>query len=346
MATLNLQEFIDYLNSHVNKSIYVWGAQGQDLKTLTDAKIRSMETSLTYANSAIALKNKRINIEGAKAFDCSGLGMYFFQNLKGYKKTDHSADMLLDGYCIRITKAELRKGDTVFRLDSKGNAYHIGFVVDNELNVVESYGREKGVIKKSLNAWGANYWNGFGRFTFFKTQIVADDKKQPSYKGYEFTRELKYKSPTMSGEDVKALQSLLVAKGVSPGSIDGKFGPNTKKAVQNFQKLNNLKVDGIAGKNTFVALGGKWKTSSTTTVVTYKFSLTKSVKKGTKGTEAKLVQKALKDHGYDLGKYGVDGSFGADSVAALKKFQKDKGRKVDGICGKDTCKALGGKWNG
>lgn len=44
-------------------------------------------------------------------------------------------------------------------------------------------------------------------------------------------------------------------------------------------------------------------------------------------------------------KYGfsldVDGSFGADTEAAVKAFQKSKGLTVDGIVGPKTWKALG-----
>ena len=54
----------------------------------------------------------------------------------------------------------------------------------------------------------------------------------------------------------------------------------------------------------------------------------------------KWLQTRLKELGYNIGKYGVDGSFGADTLAAVKKFQKDKGIAVDGFVGKDTHKKL------
>jgi len=54
------------------------------------------------------------------------------------------------------------------------------------------------------------------------------------------------------GEGVKALQTLL---GVKP--VDGKFGPNTKKALEKFQKENNLTPDGIAGPKTLEAFNKK-----------------------------------------------------------------------------------------
>lgn len=63
------------------------------------------------------------------------------------------------------------------------------------------------------------------------------------------------------GDDVKELQVTLVQKGYSVGKYgaDGIFGDSTKKAVQNFQKLNRLKTDGIVGKNTAHKLGWLYK---------------------------------------------------------------------------------------
>lgn len=54
----------------------------------------------------------------------------------------------------------------------------------------------------------------------------------------------------------------------------------------------------------------------------------------------KWLQKRLIDLGYSCGKAGIDGSFGNDTDKAVRKFQKDRGLKVDGYVGKDTYKAL------
>ena len=54
----------------------------------------------------------------------------------------------------------------------------------------------------------------------------------------------------------------------------------------------------------------------------------------------KWLQKRLIELGYSVGKSGVDGSFGYDTLAAVKQFQKDKGLKVDGRVGSATYKAL------
>ena len=65
-----------------------------------------------------------------------------------------------------------------------------------------------------------------------------------------------------------------------------------------------------------------------------------NMKKGDKGEEVKYVQILLIGMGYDLGKWGADGDFGAKTEAAVKQFQKSKGLKVDGIVGPKTWAAL------
>ncbi|MBP3706506.1 MAG: spore cortex-lytic enzyme [Clostridia bacterium] len=58
-----------------------------------------------------------------------------------------------------------------------------------------------------------------------------------------------------TGDEVYTIQQILKQKGYYNGSLDGVFGTATKNAVMAFQKDNNLKVDGIAGKETLYALG-------------------------------------------------------------------------------------------
>lgn len=65
------------------------------------------------------------------------------------------------------------------------------------------------------------------------------------------------------GEDVRTrkksyqltdIQRALTKAGFNLGSIDGKLGPKTKKAIQAFQKEHNLTVDGIVGAKTWEKL--------------------------------------------------------------------------------------------
>ena len=55
-------------------------------------------------------------------------------------------------------------------------------------------------------------------------------------------------------DDFDGVQSALSKLGFDPGALDGKDGPNTKKAVRAFQAHASVDVDGIAGPVTKQAL--------------------------------------------------------------------------------------------
>ena len=55
------------------------------------------------------------------------------------------------------------------------------------------------------------------------------------------------------GWEVKRLQTLLAERGYDPGEANGKFGPETERAVRELQEESDLVVDGIAGPMTWRA---------------------------------------------------------------------------------------------
>lgn len=61
------------------------------------------------------------------------------------------------------------------------------------------------------------------------------------------------------------------------------------------------------------------------------------IKKGSKGSSVKKLQTKLNEFGY---KIKIDGIFGADTLAAVKKFQKKYKLVIDGIVGKKTWSRL------
>ena len=54
------------------------------------------------------------------------------------------------------------------------------------------------------------------------------------------------------------------------------------------------------------------------------------------GSDVVLCQQILRANGYDIGSYGVDGKYGKQTEAAVKKFQDEHGLVVDGIVGVKT----------
>ena len=62
-------------------------------------------------------------------------------------------------------------------------------------------------------------------------------------------------------------------------------------------------------------------------------------KYGSRGTEVRTIQEKLKRWGYYNG--SVDGIYGTQTVAAVKRFQQKNGLAVDGIAGQKTLAAMG-----
>ena len=240
-----LNTFINYLDAQVkNHSIYVFGAQGEGYPTITASWISKMETTPRNAERAIAHWKKECQLgyeKVLKAFDCSGLGMYELAILFGYP--DATADTMFKKYCTQITKSQLKRGDWVFKRNSVGKCTHIGYVVDNNLNVIEAKGRDYGVVKLPFSRGD---WNCYGRPSCFRDEIESTwVVTRPLHKG-------------LKGEDVAELQRRLIERGFSCGKWgdDGSYGSATEKAVMELQKSSGtLEVDGRAGRKTLTYLG-------------------------------------------------------------------------------------------
>ena len=116
----------------------------------------------------------------------------------------------------------------------------------------------------------------------------------------------------------------------APVDADGIFGPATRAAVQAFQRLRGLRVDGVCGPQT-------WNT-----LVEASFRLgDRFVYRRTpmlRGDDVAELQQRLCTLGFDTGR--VDGIFGDDTARALDEFQRNAGLPVDGIVGGATLREL------
>lgn len=76
------------------------------------------------------------------------------------------------------------------------------------------------------------------------------------------------------------------------------------------------------------------------TILTLQYNKVEALSKyGSRGTEVRTIQDKLKRWGYYNG--SVDGIYGSQTVAAVKRFQQKNGLAVDGIAGTNTLKAMG-----
>jgi len=111
----------------------------------------------------------------------------------------------------------------------------------------------------------------------------------------------------LSGEPVRRLQAKL---GVEE---DGEFGPNTEKALKDWQTKNSISADGVAGPDTFMAMG------------LYELVL---LKEGTHGNAVKKLQEKLA--------ISTDGQFGSATEKAVRDYQQKNGLVTDGMAGPAT----------
>lgn len=151
------ERFLAYLRAQLG-SIYVWGAQGETVSNT--AWIYAKETTQYNGARAVALYEKRLaeGVDPIVAYDCSGLIVRFLLDNKLIPYDISSRGLY--GRCKALTREQLQPGDLVFR-HNHVRIYHVG-VYMGDGKVIESKGRDDGVVERDIDASGANYWNRFG----------------------------------------------------------------------------------------------------------------------------------------------------------------------------------------
>lgn len=152
----SLNEFCAYLEAQSGQP-YLWGGQHTKLTPQNYVEvINRMESSPEYIKAVEKFCAKAFK-KGATvlyAYDCSGLGMYFLQNLKKVYTHDMSADSLMRK--CEMTD-EPKRGYWVFRLSGE-TAVHIGYMVSDK-EVIHAKGRAYGVVKERYKK---SYWHAVG----------------------------------------------------------------------------------------------------------------------------------------------------------------------------------------
>lgn len=157
-----LTEFILYLESQIGEP-YLWGGQHTrltpknyiDVITKHEKKEENREAAIEYCKAKFDA-----GADALYAYDCSGLGMYFLQNLKHIYKSDMTANSMMN-QCEIVT--EPKKGYWLFRLND-GRATHIGYLVSDS-EVIHAKGRKYGVARER---YIKSYWHKIGKPKCFK----------------------------------------------------------------------------------------------------------------------------------------------------------------------------------
>lgn len=149
--------------------------------------------------------------------------------------------------------------------------------------------------------------------------------------------------PTLSlgdrGQDVKAVQRRLRL------IADGRFGPQTRRAVQAFQAAAGLAPDGVVGPLTWAALGRAGATSSGPAwgrAVPPGTSGRPVLSLGATGPAVADAQRLLTTRGF---RSTADGRFGPATHASVVAFQRRRNLTADGVVGPLTWAALGTEAN-
>ena len=132
--------------------------------------------------------------------------------------------------------------------DDTTDTDHVGiveYVKNGVITVIE--GNYSQSVKRRQIPVNYRYIRGYG-----VPKYDTEKKKEV------FTLEMRQLKKGCKGEDVRALQILLMGRGYTVGEsgADGDFGSNTLSAVKRYQKAHGIGADGIAGIKTMSSLLG------------------------------------------------------------------------------------------
>lgn len=121
----------------------------------------------------------------------------------------------------------------------------------------------------------------------------------------------------------KRLQEQLTALGYDTDGIDGILGPNSRRAIRDFQRSRGLPADGYASEKLLTRVGQA-----------------SAGREPMSASQIAAIQSALTARGFDAG--APDGVVGPRTRAAIAAFQRAVGAPADGQPSVSMLRALGG----
>ncbi|MEG4086667.1 peptidoglycan-binding protein [Microcoleus sp. POL10_C6] len=175
------------------------------------------------------------------------------------------------------------------------------------------------------------------RATVIALNSFAGDDDRPFNTIYTNYRELRFGD---AGAGVSALQRRLKQLGYFNAHPTGSFREVTLHAVRYFQRINRLRVTGVADRQTLALLFGSTRPIPP---VTLPGNISgnggcKGLRFGDRGATVDLIQRQLKALGYFEG--GVDGKFRERTLYAVTRFQQDYNLVSDGCADTATLTAI------
>lgn len=319
---------------------YVYGAKGAE-GPFTQSKYEWLASN--YPKVFTPGYKKKIadkQLVGKVCTDCSGL-------ISWYTNKNYGSAQLYSKAYARLPMEELENfaiGTVLYRQGHVG--VFIGKNSKGQYIVVEAKGIDYGTIASivNINKWSCGLtfdWIDYDIYKPIEPEKISYRAKNP------------YTTPTedlqkgSKGDQVKWLQYELIEAGFGirfsynsvaydPIIIDGDFGKTTLGAVKAFQASSKLLVDGIVGKKTISALISDTNNDIAESRNTYLVPKV-LIKSGSKGVDVLWLQTQLSIKGYSV---PITGIYDLETIAAVRKFQKENNLIVDAKVGLLTRKAL------
>lgn len=223
----------------------------------------------------------------------------------------------------------------------------IGKAADGSVKVYQT-------LPWDYRCWGVGSGKkGSYNATHIQFEICEDNQKDPAYyqEAFSLAQQLCEYLCNMYGIREENIVGHYEAHNAGYGSNHADPKPWQKKHSGSMAKFRAAITAALSnGKNSptdaVISVGKETITQPTKPVETVQTTpATGSVvismetqRKGSKGTQVKVLQWLLAMNGYNVGT--VDGIFGSKTLAAVKAYQQAKGLTVDGVVGKNTWKIL------
>ncbi len=293
------------------------GHPAADLK-LTREDILTRAKSWIDERVPYSQEAKHTNQYGTYRQDCSG----YVSMAWGLKTARWTGDIMQ--VATRIDKKNLLPGDSLW-VHSSAHQHMALFIrwadaAKTQAVVWEEY--RSGTVA-SQRTWSAERTAGFTAIRY--RNVVEGDAKTCAAVNLDHPRYPEL-APAATGDLVKAAQCLLTGAGFPTGTNGptGTFDATTAAAAKQFQASVGLPSPGKVDSHTWTALLAR--------------GTTPQVQDGASGDAVLRLQRALNaalDAGLEL-----DGRFGPNTTAAVKRYQSAQGLTSDGIVGAKTWAAL------
>lgn len=276
-----ISTFVEEIEAALDrKDGYIMGARGQNPKTgsldLNTTKESSSwkENGYYYTQYSGSQRTKALywREHATRVWDCNGLceGIYeIHTGININQKARNNYAEWCDPKGTGLIPAEYRvPGAAVFWKDDKSYIHHVAYLYkpvnedkpEGDWYLIEARGVNYGVVKTKLNSRKPDHWGWMTKYYDYSENAVFIPE----------TNELGSRTlkKGMSGDDVKELQTKLLALGYSlpKYGADGDYGSETVTAVKAFQKDKGLTQSGEYDEATHAALTTPAETKSGITV--------------------------------------------------------------------------------